>query len=248
MLPGVGKNGYTWTRLGNRIGMGGFWFNYIYFSKARDMARFGLLVLAQGNWDGDPVMSDMDYYQQMINTSQEVNQSYGYLWWLNGKDIFYGSGATDPVYGKPGISAAPDDMFAALGKNDQKIYVVPSMGLVVIRQGDSAGGISLASSSFDNQLWKRIMNLECMPTAIEETFPNPTVQIFPNPASTYIHLKELEPGSLVRIFSADGRLLKSLQITSHEMTLPCHDWDNGLYYFQMEMRQQVSQQRVVIIQ
>ncbi len=51
---------------------------------------------------------------------------------------------------------APIDMFAALGKYDQKIYVVPSQNIVVIRMGDSAGNIQLAASSFDNELWGKL--------------------------------------------------------------------------------------------
>ena len=50
----------------------------------------------------------------------------------------------------------PNDMFAALGKNDQKIYVVPSKKLVIIRMGDSADGTNIALSDFDNVLWGKI--------------------------------------------------------------------------------------------
>jgi archaellum component FlaF (FlaF/FlaG flagellin family) len=54
------------------------------------------------------------------------------------------------------VPAAPSDMYAALGKNDQKIYVVPSQNIVVIRMGDSAGNVQLAASSFDNELWAKL--------------------------------------------------------------------------------------------
>ena len=54
------------------------------------------------------------------------------------------------------------DLVAALGKNDQKIYVVPSLNMVVVRQGNAAGGIAAAASSFDNQLWSRLMDMECL--------------------------------------------------------------------------------------
>ncbi len=54
------------------------------------------------------------------------------------------------------VPNAPSDMFCALGKNDQKVYVVPSQKLVVIRMGESAGNIQLALSSFDNELWGKI--------------------------------------------------------------------------------------------
>ncbi|MGA1227009.1 MAG: hypothetical protein ACO3VF_07190 [Tamlana sp.] len=44
-------------------------------------------------------------------------------------------------------------MYAALGKNDQKIYVVPSKNLVVIRLGEVADSENFALSNFDNELW-----------------------------------------------------------------------------------------------
>jgi hypothetical protein len=54
------------------------------------------------------------------------------------------------------IPNAPDDMFCALGKNDQKIYVVPSKKLVIIRMGDAADNVNLALSDFDDVLWQKI--------------------------------------------------------------------------------------------
>jgi hypothetical protein len=47
-------------------------------------------------------------------------------------------------------------MYAALGKDDQKIYVVPSQQLVVIRMGEAADGSNFALSGFDNELWGKL--------------------------------------------------------------------------------------------
>ena len=57
------------------------------------------------------------------------------------------------------IPNAPNDLFAALGKNDQKIYVIPSKSIVVIRMGNKATTETLTLSSFDNELWKKINDL-----------------------------------------------------------------------------------------
>ena len=54
------------------------------------------------------------------------------------------------------IPNAPTDMFAALGANDQKIYVIPSKNMVIVRMGENAGGSGFASSGFDNVLWSKI--------------------------------------------------------------------------------------------
>ena len=67
-------------------GMSGAWIpSGVYFSKTRDMARFGLLTLNKGIWQSDTVLRDTAYFRAMTNTSQSFNLSYGYLWWLNGK-------------------------------------------------------------------------------------------------------------------------------------------------------------------
>ena len=52
---------------------------------ARDLARFGLLILAGGNWDGGTVIEDTAYLAEMLRPSQALNPSYGLLWWTNGQ-------------------------------------------------------------------------------------------------------------------------------------------------------------------
>ena len=85
------------------------------------------------------------------------NQAYGYLWWLNGKSSYH-LPQTQLEFKGTLIPNAPTDMYAALGKNDQKIYVVPSKKLVIVRMGDVAdpNNPTFASSTFDNDLWGKI--------------------------------------------------------------------------------------------
>jgi CubicO group peptidase (beta-lactamase class C family) len=150
---GVDYNTYTKTRLADKIGMKNFtWFNYILWLNTRDMARFGLLTLNKGAWSGAPVLNDATYFNNMTATSQNYNQSYGYLWWLNGKASFMVPTLTLSFPGSLAPSA-PADMISALGKGDKKIYVVPSKNLVVVRHGDDTGTNTLGPSSFDEYFW-----------------------------------------------------------------------------------------------
>ncbi len=124
---------------------------------ARDMARFGLLILAGGAWDGTALVTEPAILTEAITSSQDLNPAYGHLWWLNGQDAYLLPG--NPARGGPGplMPDAPADLFAALGAGDKKIYVVPSLELVVVRHGGPAGEPTMASSSFDNQLWRALM-------------------------------------------------------------------------------------------
>lgn len=155
---GQSINAFTNSNINNHIGMTGLWVNGVYYSKTRSMARFGLLALNKGVWENDTLLHDSNYWNAMVNTSQPYNKSYGYLWWLNGKSSFMSPGLQF-VFNGSLIPKAPADMFAALGKNDQKIYVVPSQQLVVIRTGESAYGVALAFSPFDDLLWGKIDSL-----------------------------------------------------------------------------------------
>lgn len=57
----------------------------------------------------------------------------------------------------PLVPSAPADAFAALGHADQKIYVARSLDLVLVRQGESAGEAKNALSSFDEELWQKVI-------------------------------------------------------------------------------------------
>lgn len=159
-------SGQTWdsyfnTKLKDKIGMSGAWTQVgglsVYSSTTRSMARFGLMIYAKGKWNSTQVINE-NYLTAATNTSQNINQAYGYLWWLNGK-LSYHLPQTQIQFNGTLIPNAPSDMYCALGKNDQKIYVVPSKKLVIIRMGESADGTNFALSDFDNILWGKINSL-----------------------------------------------------------------------------------------
>lgn len=165
VIEAVSPNGFTDyynTKLRDRIGMNGTWIPIgnaiVYFSTPRSMARFGLLNLNRGVWDETPILNDISYFTQMTTSSQDLNEAYGYLWWLNGEETIMVPGS-EMVFNLEMVPSAPDDLIAGLGLNDQKVYVVPSEGLVVIRMGDEAGEVLLGPSSFDDMLWEKIVAL-----------------------------------------------------------------------------------------
>jgi CubicO group peptidase (beta-lactamase class C family) len=149
---------YFNTKLRDKIGMNGTWTDVgnlsVYWSTARSMARFGLLISAKGKWENTQIVSE-SFINEATNTSQNINNSYGYFWWLNGKPNYHLPQTQVQFNGKL-IANAPSDLFCALGKNDQKIYVVPSKKLVIIRMGEAAENSNFALSNFDNDLWEKM--------------------------------------------------------------------------------------------
>jgi CubicO group peptidase (beta-lactamase class C family) len=152
---------YFNSRLRNKIGMDGAWFdsgnNSVYASTTRSMARFGLLMLNKGKWENTTILNE-NYFIAATTTSQNINLGYGYLWWLNGKSSYHLPQSQLQFSGSV-IPSAPADMYMALGKNDQKIYIIPSKNMVVIRMGDAANTVNMALSDFDEMLWVKISAL-----------------------------------------------------------------------------------------
>lgn len=113
---------------------------------ARDLARLGLMVLAGGKWK-DQAVVDSELLAEALKPSQDLNSGYGYLWWLNGDTE------------RPVIEPAPNDLVACFGVGQKKLYVVPSLDLVVTRLGDRPDKTPEGQdfSYFNDGLWSRIM-------------------------------------------------------------------------------------------
>jgi CubicO group peptidase (beta-lactamase class C family) len=221
---GQNLNAFTNQKLKSKIGMTGLWItigdNEVYFSRLRDMARFGLLMQSNGIWSGDTLLKNNNYFNAMINTSQNLNLSYGLLWWLNGKNSFMLPGV-QIILPSSLIPNAPIDTWCALGKDDQKIYISQSSGMVVARMGNDAGYLAPGPSGYDNILWNYINRVICNTQSIEES-SHLADAIYPNPAQhfTDIYLKN---DAQVNVYNAIGKMVYSAFLSgkaSHQIPLP----------------------------
>ncbi|MEM9548717.1 MAG: serine hydrolase [Bacteroidota bacterium] len=231
VIESASEQGYTAvtnSKLTNRIGFIGLWTNAnsgrLFFSTARGMARFGLLMLNSGNWDGEDVITDKEYLNDMINTSQEINKAYGYLWWLNGKESYRLPGTTITFPGKI-IQNAPDDLYAAIGKNGQILMVVPSENLVVVRMGNNPDN-SLVPTTYVNELWNEYEKLSC--TVSSDDTEQIDFSVRPKLAWNRIWINSDQDFDAIRIFDTSGNLL----VTTREQKINVSDLAKGLYFVQ----------------
>lgn len=231
---GMNINKFYKTNIGDKIGAKGLYvklgYNNVFFSTARAMARYGLLVLAKGTWNGTRVLSDTIYFKNMVSRSQELNKSYGYLWWLNGQGEYMLPGL-HLKFKHDLIPDAPNDLFAALGKNDQKIYVVPSRELVVIRMGNKAEASLLALSDFDNDLWKKISALECKTTNMNENI-RIKVRLYPNPVKKDLYINSNENVENLSLYNLNGQKIK---ISTRKSSISVEELPASLYFLKVTL-------------
>jgi CubicO group peptidase (beta-lactamase class C family) len=96
------------------------------YANARDLARFGLLYLQNGVWDGERLLSEdwIKFVRTPAPATRERGNFYGGQWWLvpdDRKDV-------------------PGDAYSTAGNRGQYVVVVPSHDLVIVRRGLDFGG------------------------------------------------------------------------------------------------------------
>ena len=102
---------------------------------ARDWLRFGQLVLQRGVWEGNPVLRPGGFSQ--LFQGSETNPAYGAGWWLNHAaprvPMLKAQCPEGQFY--PG---GPSDLAIAAGMGKQRMYVLPSLDLVIVRLGNDS--------------------------------------------------------------------------------------------------------------
>jgi CubicO group peptidase (beta-lactamase class C family) len=99
--------------VGNYVGSSYAW------ATTRDWSKLGLLYLHKGNWNGEQILDEswVKYVSTPTNTS---NGDYGAQFWLNAGGKY---------------KDAPRDMFYCSGFQGQKVFIIPSLDLVIVRMG-----------------------------------------------------------------------------------------------------------------
>jgi len=235
-------NGLVFSALKQPTGMDGFFFqsgyNNVYLSTARSMARFGILMQNGGNWNGNQLMTDANYFQEMITPSQNLNNSYGYLWWLNGQSS-YMIPQTQIVIPGMMFPNAPSDVYAALGRDGQCLNVSPSEGLVFIRMGNAPDN-SLVPFLLNDQIWEKLNYVMCTPVA-EESDEN----FWLNQTATSVRIAWPGKSFVCEVFDLKGNKISSSEArNSKEMNTTA--LSAGMYIVRCASGSAVEVRKVVV--
>ncbi len=135
----IGNNQQYWdfprTALFNKIGMrsaiietdaaGNFVGSSYTFATPRDWARFGLLYLKDGLWGTKRILPE-GWVKYTTTPARKSGGEYGVQFWLNRS--------------KKEIPDGPASIFFCDGFQGQRVYVIPSKDLVIVRMGLNGHG------------------------------------------------------------------------------------------------------------
>jgi CubicO group peptidase (beta-lactamase class C family) len=98
---------------GNFVGSSYGW------ASTRDWAKFGILHLNRGHWNGEHIFAP-EWIDYLTKPTKQSEGTYGAHWWLNAEGKY---------------AYVPRDLFSANGFQGQRVFVIPSKDLVIVRTG-----------------------------------------------------------------------------------------------------------------
>lgn len=104
----------------------------LFYATARDYARFGLLYLRDGVWEGRRILPAGWVDLARTGTRAEWGGRYGAGWWI---EPARGASVGDPFRSLREADKDATDLFSAQGFQGQLILVAPSRDLVLVRLG-----------------------------------------------------------------------------------------------------------------
>lgn len=121
---------------------------------ARDWATFGEFVRLAGVWKGKPIIRP-DLFPLLTQGTQH-NPAYGLTWWLK-ETVPESLIRQVPILQRDMGDIVksewlPEDLFLAAGAGKQRLYISPSMKLIIVRQGELMGSRNFSDAEFLNRL------------------------------------------------------------------------------------------------
>ncbi|MDX1404778.1 MAG: serine hydrolase [Woeseiaceae bacterium] len=112
------------------------------YTNARDLARFGLLYLQNGVWDGERLLSEqwIDFSRTPAPATRHRGSMYGGQWWLVPDDRH----------------DVPKSAYSTAGNRGQFVIVVPTHDTVIVRRGLDYGRRAVTNWDYAREVLKAI--------------------------------------------------------------------------------------------
>ena len=125
---------------------------------ARDWAVFGEFVRLGGNWNGVQLVDPDALAANFVGTA--ANKAYGLGWWLAQpipEGVIEQPSRTAFLNSLSDDQRIPDDVVIAMGGGNQRMYIIPSLELVIVRQQRITRAGPVRSEFLDQAFWQHLL-------------------------------------------------------------------------------------------
>lgn len=120
---------------------------------ASDLASFGLAMAAGGRFGDREIIEDRAFLRDALTPGSSANPAWGYAWWINGQ-THYMQAMSSRVYAGAFAPNAPADLYGGRGAAEQRLLILPSRSLVIVRLGTRA---PREAGNFDDEFLRRLL-------------------------------------------------------------------------------------------
>lgn len=120
---------------------------------AREWLKYGELILNRGQWQGQQVLDEALLAECFQGSA--ANPAYGLSWWLpmaEGGDLSQDA-INNGTTGAMNTSNAPADLLQASGAQGQRLFIMPSLGTIIVRQAEPGG----SNDNFSNTRFLQLL-------------------------------------------------------------------------------------------
>jgi hypothetical protein len=202
------------------------------YATARNWAKYGQFMLQKGRWGTSQIIDSTLVKNMYVATGP--NPGHGYFCWLNNTGGQGASPAQSAPPGSPGgfiYHNGFTDIIGGLGAGKNRMYLIPSLNAVVIRQ------TLMGNDNFSDHVFLSLM-LDRLTSVDEIEIPNHIIS--PNPASEYIEIQPSEgfepsEGYATKIYNTFGECVLTVGIQNFEplQRIDISHLPVGLYFIQI---------------
>ncbi len=207
------------------------------FINPREWMKFGKLLLQKGSWNGIQIIDSLLIDE--LFTSDGPNIGHGKFLWLNdmgGQGDFPAQVAPPGSLGGFIYHDGYLDIIGALGAGKNRMYIIPSLKMVVLRQTLNE------DDGFDDHTFLSFLLSETI-SSTEEVRPK-NVSIYPNPVSDELIIKNMPGNKNGAIINMNGLVLQTFN-QINDSVINVSSLPKGIYFLKVFKEKNVGMVRFI---
>lgn len=163
------------------------------------------------------------------------------------------------------VTTIPDNIavgsFASYGNhlfihNNNNVYLTSDLAESWTSVSEGLTGVTLSylcivgnyiyAGTQQNSVWKRPLNEMITLTSADNASISPTASVYPNPASDFVQIDNLKPGSTVSVTDLTGKTIYRQITADNQLTIAVSNFSEGIYILQTQFGDTTHNEKLIV--